>query len=118
MRLSFAFLCILLSLSYLLPTEAYAQAGFQKGKEYLLVDSVEYDSLSVNDRFVLDSLLPVYHKAKHDTARLRILAIIPEYINDESVWPKYNSLLYELSSRHFNDSLSLDKKELKAYKKF
>ena len=35
----------------------------QKGKEYLLIDSVNYDSLSPNDKIVSDSLLTIYHNA-------------------------------------------------------
>src|ERR1051326_286837 len=107
MKFAFALLCTLFSLL----------SFSQKGKEYLLVDSVLYDSLSANDRHLLDSLLPAYHKAKNDTARLKILAILSELINDEEVWPKYNRMLFEISKQHLDDSASLNVKELNAYKK-
>ncbi|MBI3501572.1 MAG: tetratricopeptide repeat protein [Bacteroidetes bacterium] len=90
----------------------------QKGKEYLLIDSINYSSLSSADKHALDSLLPIYHKATHDTARLKILAAIPELTNDETVWPKYNRLLFSMSKKHLEDTASLSEKEIKTYKKF
>lgn len=89
----------------------------QKNKEYLLVDSLNYDSLSMADKSALDSLLPLYHRAKHDTERLRILSILPEYTNDENVWPRYNHLLYESVEKHLKNTSSLNAAEIKIYKK-
>lgn len=90
----------------------------QKGKEYFLIDSLNYDSLSPADRSALDSLLPIYHRANHDTSRLKILAIIPELTNDENVWPRYNRLLFVRAKRFLNNSASLNEKEIQAAKKY
>lgn len=90
----------------------------QKGKEYWLLDSINYDLLSPADRSTLDSLLPLYHKAMHDTTRLKILALIPELTNDENVWPRYNRLLFIKAKSYLHDSASLNKKEIKAGKKY
>ena len=110
MKYAFAsFLALVISIS------SFSQ---KKGKEYLLIDSVHYDSLSPNDKVVGDSLLTIYHKAKHDTSRLRILTALSEYMNDETIWPKYNRLLYEKSLKHLLDTNSLTKAEIKTYKKF
>lgn len=90
----------------------------QKSKNYFLLDSVDYDSLSPADRSALDSLLPLYHKATHDTMRLKILAIIPELINDENIWPRYNRLLFEKAKIYLQNNTSLNEKEIKAGKKY
>ena len=71
--------------SFLALVISIASFSRKKGKEYFLIDSIHYDSLSKNDKSVFGSLLPIYHSAKHDTARLRILAALPEYINDKSI---------------------------------
>ena len=93
---------------------AYAQ----KGKEYFLIDSINYETLSQDDKYMLDSLLPLYHKAKHDTSKLRILETLDESLNDESVWPRYNKLMYAEVENHLKDSASLTTQEVKAYKKY
>ncbi len=101
---------------------AFLISGFsfsqKKGKDFLLVDSLNYDSLSAFDKHSLDSLLPLYHQAKHDSVRIKILAAIPELTNDENVWPKYNRLLFEKAKKNLADSAALNSKEIKLYKKF
>lgn len=65
----------------------------QKGSSFYLVDDLDLTKLSKDDKFLLDSLLPVYHKASHDTDKINVLGRIVESCNDEAVWPLYNKLM-------------------------
>jgi serine phosphatase RsbU (regulator of sigma subunit) len=43
---------------------------------------------------------------------------LDEDLNTESLWPKYNQLMYEESKKHLQNSSSISAKEIKAYKKY
>lgn len=88
--------------------------GFsQSGKSYFLVDSVDIASLQPGDKALLDSLLPAYHKAAHDTDRLNILGLVVEQCADDAVWPRYNTFMFQLSEAKLKVS-SLSPAERKA----
>ncbi|MBI4931601.1 MAG: tetratricopeptide repeat protein [Bacteroidetes bacterium] len=90
----------------------------QQGKEYFLIDSVNHETLSPDDKTILDSLLPLYKNAKDDTIKLDILGSLAESINDETMWPKYNQLLFAMSEKLLHDSKLHDKKEINTIKKY
>lgn len=69
----------------------------QNGKEYFLVDSVSHETLSPDDRTLVDSLLNLYHQSKHDTDRINLVARIVESCNDDKVWPRYNKFMSDFS---------------------
>ena len=57
-----SFLALLISLS----------SFSQKGKDYFLIDSIKYDSLAINDKALIDSLLPKYHKGiSHNSSNVK-----------------------------------------------
>src|SRR6185312_15562780 len=68
-----------------------------KNKDWLLVDGINYAQLNSNDKQLLDSILPLYHKATHDSDRLRLLNDFVENCIDEAVWPKYNSFMQKMA---------------------
>ena len=55
--------------------------------------------IAVAQSMVMDSLKVVFSKAKHDSARCRILAVMVESDYDEKVWPVYNQQLKELCEK-------------------
>jgi serine phosphatase RsbU (regulator of sigma subunit)/Tfp pilus assembly protein PilF len=64
-----------------------------KDKDWLLVDGIDYVHLHPSEKALLDSILPLYHKANHDSIRLRLLNYIVENCNDDAVWPRYNEYM-------------------------
>jgi len=68
-----------------------------KDKDWLLVDGVDYTKLHATDRYLLDSILPLYHKAKHDSVKLSLLNSLIENCNDEALWPKYNDFMLSIA---------------------
>jgi tetratricopeptide (TPR) repeat protein len=95
----------------------FSLSAQKKGKEYFLVDSVNYDSLPAGDKVTLDSLLPLYHAAVHDTTRLRILVSLAEGVSTETLWPRYNSILYKKAEQLLKDPGTLSPAELRSIKK-
>lgn len=89
----------------------------QKGKEYFLVDSVNYDSLPPQDRAILDSLLPLYHSAPQDTTRLKILVTLAENLSTESLWPRYNDLLYQTAELLLKNTNGMNPRVIRSLKK-
>ena len=70
-----------------------------KNKEWLLVDGIDYAHLHPSQKALLDSILTIYHKANHDSVRLRLLNDIIENCNDASVWPKYNDYMLSIAEK-------------------
>ena len=62
-------------------------------KTYYLVDSIESSKISKDDREFLDIKIKEYRASKSDTAKVQILSLLIEGIQDEKVWLKYNYLL-------------------------
>ncbi|MFT7611629.1 MAG: tetratricopeptide (TPR) repeat protein [Parvicellaceae bacterium] len=86
------FLCFICIFSSLFCTQVLAQFG---DKGFFLIDSVDYDFLSDVDKTLLDSVLPKYHSADHDTSRLKLLSELANGLNDGLLWPKYNQFMYD-----------------------
>lgn len=89
----------------------------QKGKKYFLIDSIEHDSLAINDKALIDSLLPIYHKSRNDTTKLTILSELSGGLIDEQIWVKYNNLLFIKSKSLLENKKSMNVKELASVKK-
>ena len=73
----------------------FNHSGFSqvKDKDWLLVDGIDYARLHASEKVLLDSILPLYHKATHDSVRLRLLNYFVESCIDETIWPKYNDYM-------------------------
>jgi serine phosphatase RsbU (regulator of sigma subunit) len=85
-------------------SSSYAQI---KDKDWLLVDGVDYAHLNATDKQLLDSILPLYHKATHDSVRLRLLNTFIEDCIDEAVWPKYNNFMQKVAENGDGSKLYL-----------
>jgi serine phosphatase RsbU (regulator of sigma subunit)/Tfp pilus assembly protein PilF len=83
-------------LFFVLSLPVFAQT---KDNNRLLVDNVDYSRLYPADKHLLDSILSLYHQAKQDSVRLRLLNDLVENLNDESVWPKYNNFMLKMAER-------------------
>ena len=92
------FLVLSLSIS------SYAQT---KDKNWLLIDGVDYKHIHPADKHLLDSILPLYHQAKHDSVRLKLLNDLVESCNDDALWPKYNNLMLKMSENGTNENFYL-----------
>ncbi len=90
----------------------------QKGKEYFLIDTIAYDSLAVNDKELIDSLLPLYHRASQDTVKIGYLSELSSSLIDERIWSQYNRILHRKTKEKLRDEKSLSAKELKIMKKY
>lgn len=60
-------------------------------KKYYLVDSLELNKLSKDDKEIVNSALTKYHKTTKDSLRLKYINDIIELSWDEKVWTRYNS---------------------------
>jgi len=78
-----------------------------KNKDWLLVDGINYGHLNANDKQLLDSILPLYHKAAHDSVRLSLLNCFVENCIDEAVWPKYNNFMQKIAENGDGSKLYL-----------
>ncbi len=67
--------------------------------EYYLVDTLDLQNFSKEDKRVLDSALTIYHNAKDDTAKLQAISVAIEGIEHDH-WVKYNQLLQEQCEIH------------------
>lgn len=72
---------------------AYGQDRTQT--PYYLIDSLDLEALSENDRSLIDSAMAVYHKCSTDTCRVNAISMIVEESWDENVWPKYNRWVHD-----------------------
>jgi serine phosphatase RsbU (regulator of sigma subunit) len=81
-----------------------------KNKDWMLVDSVDITKLSGEDQQVLNSILPLIHKATHDTIKLRLINELIESCGNENVWPRYNRLMLKIASQNGTDKTYLQYK--------
>jgi tetratricopeptide (TPR) repeat protein len=65
------------------------------GKGFYLLDSVNTEKLSKYDKRWLDSLLVIYHRQTADTMKVAIVRLISENLFDQTLWPRYNRLLFQ-----------------------
>ena len=91
--LKLTYLCFLYLL--LFSTAAYSQT---KDKDWLLVDHINYNHIQPTDKNLLDSILTLYHQAKHDSTRLYLLNEFIENCNDQTLWPAYNDYMLKIAS--------------------
>jgi len=63
-------------------------------KSYYLVDSLNLEKLSIKEQKLINTSLKSFHRAKHDTLKIKAINIIVEESWDDSVWPRYNKWLY------------------------
>ena len=80
----FSFMSTLLICQNKLLAQTYADS------KYYLVDSLELDKLSEDDKVILDSSLSKYHNVTQDSLKLKYINDIIELTWDEKVWTRYN----------------------------
>jgi len=107
-RLKNLFLVIILSVFFAKNTKAQEFADVS----YYLIDSLNVDALDESDRYMLDSLLAIYHSSEEDSAKVGILNKITNNVMNDKVWPRYNDLsMRQAFSRMFSKSLSKDQQK-------
>jgi serine phosphatase RsbU (regulator of sigma subunit)/Tfp pilus assembly protein PilF len=62
--------------------------------ETYLVDSLDLDEVSDQDKELIDYALKEYSKSKHDTDKVNAINLIVEESYDPSIWSKYNEWIY------------------------
>src|SRR5688500_5319644 len=87
------YLALGIVLFFMLPGRAVAQEYGEKS--FYLVDSLETELLSPDDKMLLDTTLKLYHVAEHDTTRLGLIEHVVDNCWDDAVWPKYNVFIYD-----------------------
>jgi tetratricopeptide (TPR) repeat protein len=75
----------------------------KKDKAWFLLDGIDYSTLSPQDKYIFDSILPLYHQANHDSIRLRHLIFFANTLGDEKIWPRYNQLALKLAEKGGED---------------
>ncbi|MBK7669232.1 MAG: tetratricopeptide repeat protein [Sphingobacteriaceae bacterium] len=71
------------------------------------MDGIDYSTLSPQDKYIFDSILPLYHQANHDSIRLRHLIFFANTLGDEKIWPRYNQLALKLAEKGGEDKAFL-----------
>jgi serine phosphatase RsbU (regulator of sigma subunit)/Flp pilus assembly protein TadD len=79
----------------------------KKGKEWYLLDSLNPNEFSIQDKYILDSILPMYHKATHDSIRIRCVMNLANSLGDEHLWTRYNVLGLKLAEEGGNEDVFL-----------
>ena len=91
-------LFILSSVLIVFTNNTYAQKF--GNQDFYLIDSLNIDDLSVQDKLLIDTSLTRYHDIIEDTSKFEILQHIVDECWNNKVWPKYNShLLFLLSEK-------------------
>jgi len=67
-------------------------------KKFYLVDSIQKKESNKSDFVLIDKYLKDYHASTHDTIKLNLLNEIIERCNDETIWSKYNRLMYTMAN--------------------
>lgn len=80
-------------------------------KDFFLIDSLNLEELSENDRIILNEALNKYHNSKHDTSKLRALELISENLMHD-VWIKYNLLVKNLAEKNLAIQPELKQKKI------
>lgn len=74
-----------------LTTNSYSQKFADKN--FYLIDSLDLKKISEYDLELIDTTLTLYHKAKEDTTKFKLLEHIVDECWNSKVWPKYNIYL-------------------------
>jgi len=80
-------------------------------KRYYLVDSLELNELSNNEKKLIDSSLVDFYATKQDTAKAKIINSLIVYLPNEKVWSKYNNWLYDFTTERLRDSFKIHPKK-------
>lgn len=88
MKIKFTYL--LAGLFLLIVANCNAQSPNYADKKFYLVDSLDLNKMSPEDKNYVDSCLNEYHKVTEDTLRVQALMGIVNNIWNNDVWPVYN----------------------------
>ncbi len=66
-------------------------------KKFYLLDSLVKKETNKNDFILIEENLKLYHSSTSDTTKLKLLNEIIERCNDETIWTKYNRLMYKMA---------------------
>ena len=80
---------VLFSVIFLFVIQTYGQT--YGDKKHYLIDSLELNKLSEDDKEIINSALTKYHKTNQDSLKLKYINEIIESSWDEKVWTSYNS---------------------------
>ncbi len=83
-------------------------------KAFYLVDSLDLEDLSQQDRKLLDSCLFGFAKAQEDTAALSWIIVLTDLVDNDDVGEQYSIYASEYIKRHLNIPF-LSRKEAKFY---
>ncbi|MBK6525851.1 MAG: tetratricopeptide repeat protein [Crocinitomicaceae bacterium] len=68
----------------------FSQAPNYAPKEFYLIDSLDLNLLSAEDKYFVDSCLTLYHASAHDTVKIQAIMTIVDNVWNNDVWPVYN----------------------------
>lgn len=77
----------------------------KRDKSFFLIN-LDESSLNAYDKYLIDSLLPIYHKTKNDTVKLNCIKGLAATLSDANIWVAYNDVLIDLT-KNKSDSLSI-----------
>jgi len=72
-------------------------------REFYLIDSLDMSKLEQQELALIDSCLKAYHTSSSDTGRLEALNFLVENSWNDNVWPRYNTIMFNLAQTKFND---------------
>jgi len=97
---------------FLIVIQSFSQTYADKA--YYLIDSLNLDELTNNDKKLIETSLSIYHKSKIDSLKIEALnKIVDECWNDD-VWPKYNQWIYDFLLEKLNKNKNSKLLEYKA----
>ena len=86
---------------------AYKSYGQNFGDpSFYLLDSLEIEKMSIEDKTMIDSVLTLYHKSNNDTLKLGLIEFIVDECWDETIWPQYNNFFYSNALKKLNTTFS------------
>lgn len=83
----------------------------QKGSDFYLIPGLKLESVSIQEKRMLDSVLTIFHANKNDTLRLQLLDFLSGNCSDE-LWPRYNDYAYDYALRLLKDSANYSQREV------
>ncbi|MDF1672943.1 MAG: tetratricopeptide repeat protein [Vicingaceae bacterium] len=67
-------------------------------KNHYLLDSLDFNKISPDEKIIIDSCLTLYHNTKEDTSKFQALNYIIENCWSDAVWQGYNYFVYSKSA--------------------
>jgi len=83
--------------------------GVWSRDNFYLIDTANFFQLTSNERILLDTTLPKYYRAQHDSDRIVILVDMFMEMNDNDVWIEYNQLVMDLVEKNIVESSEEDR---------